>query len=105
MSLFRSAVLEKYLKWQDSARNASPYAAFTAYFHNVERQANIREAKEEQFQEGFLRELFVMVLGYTLNPDPRFDLTTEFKNEEGSKKADGNDMSDESTIIEQQTKV
>jgi hypothetical protein len=31
----------------------------------------------------------VKVLGYTLNPDPNFDLTSELKNEKGSKKADG----------------
>src|SRR5690606_23824050 len=34
-------------------------------------------------------ELFVNVLGYTLNPNPSFDLTTEFKNEKNSRKADG----------------
>ncbi|HRH39454.1 MAG TPA: restriction endonuclease subunit M, partial [Flavobacteriales bacterium] len=61
----------------------------TPYFHEPYRQANISEAKEEQFQEGFLRELFENILGYTLNPDPHYDLTTEFKNEKGSKKADG----------------
>src|SRR5690606_24325923 len=42
-----------------------------------------------QFQEGFLRELFVRILGYTLNPQPDFNLTTELKNERGAKKADG----------------
>ncbi|MBK9514813.1 MAG: N-6 DNA methylase, partial [Flavobacteriales bacterium] len=89
MPLFQSAVLKKYLKQQDGSRIAGAYAAFSAYFHNAERQQNILNAKEEQFQEGFLRELFVKVLGYTLNPDPNFDLTSEFKNEKGSKKADG----------------
>jgi type I restriction-modification system DNA methylase subunit len=89
MPLFQSAVLKKYLKQQDGSRIAGAYAAFSAYFHNAERQQNILNAKEEQFQEGFLRELFVKVLGYTLNPDPNFDLTTELKNEKGSKKADG----------------
>jgi len=89
MPLFQSAVLKKYLKQQDGSRIAGAYAAFSAYFHNAERQQNILNAKEEQFQEGFLRELFVKVLGYTLNPDPNFDLTSELKNEKGSKKADG----------------
>lgn len=98
MSLFQRSVLEKYLKQQDSARIAPAYATFSAYFHNAERQANIRDAKEEQFQEGFLRELFVKVLGYTLNPDPHFDLTTEFKNEVGAKKADGAILADGKAI-------
>jgi hypothetical protein len=36
-----------------------------------------------------LNELFGQVLGYTLNPQPHFNLTTEYKNERDSKKADG----------------
>lgn len=36
-----------------------------------------------------MRDLFVDVLGYTLNPQPGFNLTTEYKNEKDSKKADG----------------
>ncbi len=89
MALFQSAVLNKYLKEQDSARIAQAYAVFTGHFHDPVIQANIRESKEEQYQEGFLRDLFVNVLGYTLNPQKGFDLTTEFKNEKGAKKADG----------------
>jgi hypothetical protein len=29
------------------------------------------------------------VFGYKLNPNPKFNLTTEFKNLKGSKKSDG----------------
>ncbi|MEX2588593.1 MAG: transposase, partial [Chitinophagales bacterium] len=65
------------------------YEKFIAYFHDSARQQNIRNSKEEQFQEGFLRELFVKILGYTLNPEPDFNLTTELKNEKGAKKTDG----------------
>ena len=36
-----------------------------------------------------MRELFVKILGYTLNPSPGFNLITEKKNETNSKKADG----------------
>ena len=36
-----------------------------------------------------MRELFVNVLGYTLNPQPNYNLITEKKNETNSKKADG----------------
>ncbi len=45
--------------------------------------------KEEQFQATFLIELFVNILGYTINPNPNFNLTTEFKNLKGAGKADG----------------
>jgi hypothetical protein len=71
MPLFQSAVLKKYLKQQDGARIAAAYAAFTKPTSTTRRQQNILNAKEEQFQEGFLRELFVKVLGYTLNPQTR----------------------------------
>ena len=89
MPLFQTAVLTKYLAHQDNARMATAYAKFQAHFHDAGTQENIRASKEEQYQEGFLRDLFVNILGYTLNPSPGFELTTEFKNEKGSKKADG----------------
>jgi type I restriction-modification system DNA methylase subunit len=98
MPLFQSAVLNKYLKQQDSTRMAAAYAAFAAHFHDAAVQANIRDAKEEQYQEGFLRDLFVNVLGYTLNPQAGYDLTSELKNEKGSKKADGAILQDGKAI-------
>jgi type I restriction-modification system DNA methylase subunit len=89
MSFFQNSVIDKYLKAQDKERLQSKWVEFKVYFQNPERQENIRNSKEEQFQEGFLRELFVKVLGYTLNPEPNFNLTTELKNVKDSKKADG----------------
>ncbi len=89
MSLFQKSVEKKYLNELDSALIDQKYKAFQAYFANSEIQENIRNAKEEQFQEGFLRELFVSIFGYTLNPQPNFNLTTELKNIANSKKADG----------------
>lgn len=89
MALFQTSVLKNYLKRQDAEPVAKAYKKFSKYFHNTSIQQNIRDSKEEQFQEGFLRELFVDILGYTLNPQPNFNLTTELKNEKGAKKADG----------------
>lgn len=89
MSLFQKSVEQKYLKQLDSRLIETKYNEFKAYFGNPEIQDNIRNSKEEQFQEGFLRELFVKILGYTLNPSPNFNLTTEYKNIKDSKKADG----------------
>ena len=89
MALFQNSVLNKYIKLQDQEAIEKAYKKYTKYFHNTERQQNIRDSKEEQFQEGFLRELFVNVLGYTLNPEPNFNLTTELKNEKNAKKTDG----------------
>jgi len=89
MPLFQQSVLKKYIADLDKAKVAAAWQLFQAHFHNPQIQQNIRSAKEEQYQEGFLRELFVQVLGYTLNPQPNFNLTTEYKNEKDSKKADG----------------
>lgn len=89
MSLFQRSVLAKYLKEQDKKTVLSVYETFKRYFHDPVIQRNIIESKEEQFQEGFLRELFVKVFGFVLNPNPEFNLTTEFKNEKGAQKADG----------------
>lgn len=89
MALFQNSVLNKYLKQQESDVVAKAYKKFAKYFHNPTIQQNIRERKEEQFQEGFLIELFVNVFDYTLAPNPKFNLTTELKNEKGAKKADG----------------
>ena len=89
MSLFQESVLKNYLKRQDHNEVGKAYKKYVKYFHNPTIQQNIKDSKEEQFQEGFLRELFVNIFGYILRPNPEFNLTTEFKNEKGAKKADG----------------
>ena len=70
MPLFQKSVQTKYLNNLDSSLLDSKFKEFKSYFGNPEIQENIRNAKEGQFQEGFLRELFVKILGYTLNPEP-----------------------------------
>lgn len=89
MGLFQSSVLKRYTKLQNEKAVEKAYKKYAAYFHNNERQDNIRSIKEEGFQQKFIMELFVNVLNYTINPDPNYNLTTEFKNEKGAKKADG----------------
>jgi len=89
MSFFQKTVEQKYLKQLDAKLINTKYLEFTSYFGDAEVQQNIRNSKEEQYQEGFLRELFVKILGYKLNPTPNFNLTTEYKNIKDSKKADG----------------
>ncbi len=89
MSLFQKSVEKKYLSELDTSIIEKKFIEFKTYFGNPQIQENIRNSKEEQFQEGFLRELFVKILGYTLNPDPNFNLTTELKNISNAKKADG----------------
>lgn len=87
--LLQKNIIKKYLNLIGEERTAKPWEQYQQFFMNEDIQANIHKIKEEQFQEGFLRELFVKVLGYTINPSPNYNLTTELKNEVGSKKADG----------------
>lgn len=87
--LFQKSIVKKYQNALPKEETAAPWLRYQQYFLNREIQQNILQSKEEQFQEGFLRELFVKVLGYTLNPSPDFNLITEKKNETNSKKADG----------------
>jgi len=54
MSLSQKSVEKKYLNDLDSAIIDKKYADFQDYFGKLERQENIRNSKEEQFQEGFL---------------------------------------------------
>jgi hypothetical protein len=63
MSLFQKPVEQKYLNQLDSRMLETRFTAFKTYFGDQVIQENIRNSKEEQFQEGFLRELFVSILG------------------------------------------
>lgn len=89
MAFFQNSVINKYIQNLDKQTLQNAYAKFRAHFHNATIQENIRGSKEEQYQGEFLIDLFVNVLGYTKNPTPNFNLTTEYKNVKDSKKADG----------------
>lgn len=89
MALFQNAVIKKYLHAQNKEQLKEKWLQFQQHFHNPTIQENIRNNKEEQYQGEFLIDLFVNVLGYTKNPQPNFNLTTEYKNVKDSKKADG----------------
>ena len=87
--LFQNKIIKKYITSIPEDVEKDAWQKYQKYFLNVNIQNNIQQSKEEQFQEGFLSELFVNILGYTLNPSPNFNLITEKKNETNSKKADG----------------
>jgi REP element-mobilizing transposase RayT len=89
MALFQQSVIKKHLESFDKNHIEERWQLFRGIFHTAEKQQNIRNSKEEQYQEGFLRDLFVTVLGYTINPEVNFNLLTEQKNVNNSKKADG----------------
>jgi hypothetical protein len=89
MALFQKAVLQKYLESIREEDLEQAWNVFTSHFHDPEIQENIRNSKEEEYQSGFLTDLFVNVLGYTKYPASGHNLKVEQRDEKGSKKADG----------------
>ncbi|MFZ4454843.1 MAG: Eco57I restriction-modification methylase domain-containing protein [Bacteroidales bacterium] len=87
MSLFQTQVEREYISGITTDLNPI-YDKYLAYFGNEERQANIRQVSEEQYQGEFIRALFVDILGYTAQPEPNYNLLREKKNETDSKSAD-----------------
>jgi hypothetical protein len=88
MPLFQKSVLDHYKSQLDSDKLREAYQRLQSQFLDPDKQAQIRASKEEQYQEGFIRDLFCKVLGYTISPNPDFNIITEVKNQNNSKKAD-----------------
>ena len=91
--MFQKNIVEKYLSKLDKELLEQKYDLFCSIFKNEKKIENIRNSKEEQYQEGFIRDLFVSVLGYTIKPEENYNILTELKNEvankSNSKKSDG----------------
>ena len=88
MPIFQKSVIKKHLKNLDQEKVEKAFQTFRLNYNSVKIE-QIKTLKEEEYQDGFLREIFVDVLGYTLRPDENFDLQREFKNQTDGKKADG----------------
>ena len=98
MSLFQKVIVKKYLKNLSSDLIDESYKKYSEHFNDFAMAERVKVLKEEQYQEGFLRDLFVKCLGYTINPYENFNLTTEFKNKTDAEKADGAILKNESPI-------
>ena len=89
MAFFQKTILEKYQAMLPKEQISEAWQKFQAHFFNPETQEILRSIKEEEYQSGFLQDLFVNVLSYKLKPAKGFNLTREKKNETDAKKADG----------------
>ncbi|MFD2586752.1 MULTISPECIES: Eco57I restriction-modification methylase domain-containing protein [Flavobacteriaceae] len=98
MALFQTSVLKQHSSLQDNVAVEKAYKKYQKYFLNPTIQENIKSSKEEQFQATFLTQLFVNILGYTINPSPKYNITTEFKNQKNARKADGAILKDGQAI-------
>jgi len=97
MSMFQKSVINKYLASLDQDQIETSYQAFKSNYTSAKIE-KIKQMKEEEYQDGFLRDLFVSSLGYTLKPDDGFNLAREFKNQTDGKKADGAILKDGKAI-------
>jgi len=97
MAIFQKSVVKKHLNNLDKAQVEKAYIKFRENYTPTKIE-QIKKLKEEEYQDGFLREIFVDVLGYTLRPSENFDLQREFKNQTDGKKADGAILKNENAI-------
>ena len=93
ITMFQKSIIEKYLSKLDANLLHEKYEKYCANYKNENKIANIRAIKEEQYQEGFIRDVFCSVLNYTIKPEPDYNILTELKNETKNKnnarKSDG----------------
>ncbi len=97
MALFQEAIIKKHLLTLDEQTIENAFLEYKRVY-SPDKIKNIRVAKEEQYQEGFIKEIFGSVLGYSVYPESPFNIETEKKNETNSKKADGAILKDEKVV-------
>ncbi len=97
MGIFQKSVIQKYLNNLDKELVEKAFQQFRESYSPAKIE-KIKLLKEEEYQDGFLRDLFVNALGYTLKPDENYNLAREFKNQVDAKKADGAILKNEKAI-------
>jgi hypothetical protein len=97
MPLFQEAIIKKHLSAIDQTLIDSAYSEYKRVY-SPEKIKNIKVAKEEQYQEGFIKDVFGAVLGYSVYPESPFNIETERRNETNAKKADGAILKDEKVV-------
>ena len=67
MSIFQKSVLKNYLTGIDRNQLEKNYQIFQKNYSDKKIE-KIKKLKEEEYQDGFLRDIFVDALGYTSGP-------------------------------------
>jgi type I restriction-modification system DNA methylase subunit len=88
MAIFQNSVVKRFLDNLESSVIDSAYERYKEVY-SVRRIHEIKKLKEEQYQEGFIKDIFGKVLGYTIPPESPINIELEKKNETDAKKADG----------------
>lgn len=100
--MFQNSVFYQHINNIDKDLLKQKFQAFKTNYQDPAKIEQIKYSKEEQYQEGFLRDIFVNILGYTINPEPNFNLITEKRNESSDKK--NTRKADAAIIIDNKTK-
>lgn len=100
--MFQNSVFYQHINNIDKDLLKQKFQAFKTNYQDPAKMEQIKSSKEEQYQEGFLRDIFVNILGYTINPEPNFNLITEKRNESSDKK--NTRKADAAIIIDNKTK-
>ena len=97
MPIFQKSIVDKYLDTLDAGVLDKAYDSYKEVY-SAQKIKRIKKLKEEQYQGGFLKDIFGSVLGYTIDPEVGYNIELEKKNETNSKKADGAIVQDEKVL-------
>ncbi len=97
MTIFQKSVIKRHLDNLDKEQVEKAYQKFRENYSPAKLE-EIKKLKEEEYQDGFLRDIFVDVFGYILKPDSNYNLAREFKNQGDGKKADGAILKNEKAV-------
>ena len=97
MPIFQKSIVDKYLDTLDAGVLDKAYDSYKEVY-SAQKIQRIKKLKEEQYQGGFLKDIFGSVLGYTIDPEVGYNLELEKKNETNAKKADGAILQDEKVL-------
>jgi type I restriction-modification system DNA methylase subunit len=98
MGIFQKSVIKNHLTKLDKEQVDKAFDKFRENY-SVSKISEIKKLKEEEYQDGFLRDIFVDLFGYTLKPAEDFNLVREYKNQSDGKKADGAILKEEKAIV------
>ncbi|MBT6686639.1 MAG: N-6 DNA methylase [Bacteroidetes bacterium] len=98
MGIFQKSVIKNHFTSLDKEQVDEAFRKFNKSYSST-KISEIKQLKEEEYQDGFLREIFVDVFGYTLKPAENFNLVREYKNQTDGKKADGAILKDGKAIV------
>jgi type I restriction-modification system DNA methylase subunit len=97
MPIFQKSIVDKYIDTLDAGVLDKAYDSYKEVY-SAQKIQRIKKLKEEQYQGGFLKDIFGSVLGYTIDPEVGYNIELEKKNETNSKKADGAIVQDEKVL-------